>query len=226
MLVGGQHRQADQREPAVQGQPRQPVQVLRIAHPQHHQQHDVQRRRLVERLVEAEQHREQPAEHALGRRPLETEAQRPQQEAAHRQQLRGEQTPRMRVQFDTRAADEERDHVEQVDRPVRDDGPRPERDLGFPGERQRRHGGATRGQRVGQAVAEEEERPQQRQPGQRPPPRPRGRGAHGAIRCASDTVKMPHSSMRCSSLRKPAARTSSSISCWVRRRITQAAPPR
>ena len=50
------------------------AQLARVQRPQDHRERDVQRRQLVERLVEAQQHVEQRAEHAVRGGPLEREA--------------------------------------------------------------------------------------------------------------------------------------------------------
>ncbi|KAG1244508.1 hypothetical protein G6F65_021764 [Rhizopus arrhizus] len=118
VLERGQYRNADQQRPPMQHPAPGAVQVLRELHPQHDQQHDVQRRRLVERLVEAQQHIEQPAEHTADLRPFEAETQRPQQETRHRDNLRAEQPQRVPVQFQPLPAQEERDRIEQIDRPA------------------------------------------------------------------------------------------------------------
>ena len=65
----------------------------------------------------------------------------------------------MAIDFQTGAAEQEREAVEQVDRPIRDDGPGQERDVSFPGEDDRMIDGLRSGQLVRVAVAEEKERP-------------------------------------------------------------------
>ena len=88
---------------------------------------------------------------------------------------------------------------------------------------------ALRRRPVREAVGREEERAEESEPRERAAPWPWRSFARAAssraIRRASDTVKMPHSSMRWSILRKPARATSWSSSACVRRRITHA-PPR
>ena len=59
----------------------------------------MQGRRLVEGFVEAHQHIEQGAEQAVQFRPLEGEAQRPEQERGDAQQLHAKQTQAMPVHF-------------------------------------------------------------------------------------------------------------------------------
>ena len=85
----------------------------------------------------------------------------------------------------------------------------------FPGEDDRADMRPLCREPVRQAVGQEEERPEQAEPGDGAAPRPRLRSAavngiahHSAqaappTRSASDTVKMPHSSMRCSTFSEP-----------------------
>ena len=119
----------------------------------------------------------------------------------------------MRVELRLAGADEQRQRIEDVDRPVRHDRPGDERDRVLPGEDdRRRHRRAAAASQFAEAVGREEERVRGRRARRRrgataAPPVRRGqrhrrRSAHAAppIRSASDTVKMPHSSMRCSEL--------------------------
>src|SRR5262245_10232380 len=92
----------------------------------------------------------------------------------------------------------------------------------LPLEDHRAHVGPHARHPVGEAVAQEKEGSEEDQPSKRAPPRAHGRGAHA--RAASDTVKMPQSSVHCSTLLNPARDTSWSISSWVRRRMTQGLP--
>ena len=113
--------------------------VLPVAQPQHQQQADVQRRRLVERFVEAHQQIEHPPEHAIQRRALKAEAQRKQQEAQAGQQGDRQQALGVGIEFGAAGAQKERDAVEQVYAPVRHDGPGPQRDGALPGHRHIAH---------------------------------------------------------------------------------------
>ena len=195
--------------------------------PDDHQQRDVQRRRLVVRLVEAHQHIEQPAEQPSHFWPFEGEPQRPEQEATDADHLCREQRQGMPVHLLARAWQQEGQPVQQVNRPVGDDRPGPQRHAVLPAEHQAADITAAGGVGVHQPIAEEEERPQQQQPEHATPNQPGlTRWVHSRTRCARLTLKMPHSSMRWASLRKPAASTSWSISAWLRRRITHASPPR
>ncbi|VWD63440.1 hypothetical protein BLA39750_07724 [Burkholderia lata] len=244
MLVGRQHRHADRREPQVQHDAcERAAQVLRIDGPQHDEQPDMQRRRLVERLVETHQQREQRTGHAARVGPLEPEAQRQRDEARDRDQLHGQQPLHVIEQVGAACPEEERQRVQQVDRPVRHDRPRHERNRVLPAEREGRHRRAARGEPVRETVGREEHDAHHREPAdaqrERRVARAGGRGRLGetaraaverthdaSTRCARLTVKMPISSIRWSSLRKPARATSSSISACERRRITQVASPR
>src|SRR5260370_16914349 len=81
---------------------------------------------------------------------------------------------------------------------------------------------ALAGDAVGKIVSQKKERYQESKPRQRPKPRPTL--AHSTL-SASVTVKRPSESMRCSSLRNPAPRTSSSSSSCVRPPIPPPPPP-
>ncbi|MNG00738.1 hypothetical protein D3C84_836830 [compost metagenome] len=70
-----------------------------IASPQDHQQRNVQRWRLIERLVEARQDIEQPAEYAVQFRAGEGETQRPDQETTDCDELRGQQAQGVALEF-------------------------------------------------------------------------------------------------------------------------------
>ena len=189
------------------------AQELPVPVPQDHGQRDVQRRRLVERLVEAAQRVEQEGRRPLDRRLPEAEMQRPCDEAGAGHERGRDQPQRMSVERVPAAGQEQRQRVEDVDRPVQKDRPRPERHVPLPVEGHRRHVRPRGRPPVGEAVGCVEQRPQKHQPcgGALPGPLCQP-GAHRSVRTASDTVKMPHSSIRWSILRKPAASTSWSIS--------------
>ncbi|MNE72738.1 hypothetical protein D3C80_1687050 [compost metagenome] len=70
-----------------------------IAGPEDHQQGDVQRWRLVERLVKAGEDVEHPAKYAIQFRSDKGEAQRPDQETTDGNHLRGQQAQGMAFQF-------------------------------------------------------------------------------------------------------------------------------
>ena len=190
--------------------------MFRVEPPENDEERDVQRRRLVERLVEAGQRGEQNAGKAVGLRLLKRELERKQNEADDRHDLRGEQAPAMGIELGPGCADEERQTVEGVDRPIRNDGPVEKRDVVFPREHDGGNIVALRRDGIRRSVGQIEERREKDEPADRAPPRTRlGRrdgkrlgSAHEAIRSATDTVKMPHSSMRCSIFLNPAAATS------------------
>ena len=152
--------------------------------PDQHQQGDVQRWRLVVGLIETRERIEHRAEHTIGRRTFEGEAQGEQREARDCKALRGQQAQRVTIDFARRAAAQEGEAVQGVDGPIRDDGPGPKRNLPFPREIDGGLHTARRRQMIGPAIAQEEERPEQQQPRDRAPPgQGRGeffRGAGGA----------------------------------------------
>ena len=234
MLPGRQHRNAnqtgnriDQRVPGARHR-------VPVGGEENDEQGDVQRGRLVERLIEAVERREHPAEDAVHLAAHEAAAQGKGEKAGDRQDLREQQTGGVRVEPATRRAEEERNAVKEVDQPVGNDRPREKRDLLLPGEGDHGNLAAARAEPGGQAVAGEEERRQNEQPDKRARPGVgAGRFARQALpafpshrRRASETVKIPQSSIHCSTLAKPAVRTSSSSSAWLRRRITHGCPPR
>ena len=89
MLIGGQDRSADQQHPGVQRDaPCGAFQVREQPRPDDDEQDDVQRRCLVEWLVEAGERVVEQAEEAVGGRPLEREAQRHRDEEWNRDRLR------------------------------------------------------------------------------------------------------------------------------------------
>ena len=199
--------------------------MARELRPDHHQQADVQRGRLVEGLVEGAQRSEQGRKHADDVGLSAAKAQREQHEARHRDQLHGEQAQGKTIDRTRAATKQEGEPIEQVDRPVGHDCPWHEGDRPLPVVTDRGHLLKPRCPLVGGAIAEEEEGPQEQQPGDAAPPLDCARidhalvGAHGKCFAhagnlrATDTVKMPHSSMRCSIFSKPAEATSWSISC-------------
>ncbi|MNV80568.1 hypothetical protein D3C71_1741810 [compost metagenome] len=117
--------------------------------------------RLVERLVEAGEHLEQPAKHPVQFRSRKGEAQRPDQEATDRDQLRGQQAQGMTFQFFAAARQQQGKAVQQVDGPVRDNGPGPERHMAFPAEHQAADIVALIGDPGGEAISAEKQRRQQ-----------------------------------------------------------------
>src|SRR5438067_9885377 len=77
----------------------------------------------------------------------------------------------MAIELAPRRADEDRDHVEEIDRPVRNDRPRNERDAVLPREDDRADAIAPAGQPIRESVAREEERAEEREPHDRAAPR-------------------------------------------------------
>jgi hypothetical protein len=72
-------------------------QMLRVEPPENDEERDVQRGRLVERLIEAGQRGKQNAGKAVSLRLLKREPERKQDEAGDRHDLRGEQAPAMSI---------------------------------------------------------------------------------------------------------------------------------
>ncbi|MNY20433.1 hypothetical protein D3C86_1539110 [compost metagenome] len=89
VLVSGQYRDPDQGEPAMHHCAPDALQVPLIAGPEDHQQGDVQRWRLIERLVKAGEDVKQPSKHAIQFGSGESETQRPDQKATDGNHLRG-----------------------------------------------------------------------------------------------------------------------------------------
>ncbi len=213
MLVGRQHGDSDQDSPGID----QPTPVARGMRgetvPDDDQQCDMQRGRLVIRLIEAGQGIEPQAEEPIDRRFVKTVLQREQYETGHSYQLCRQQSQCMPIHLTACAAQQKRQAVQQVDRPVGHDGPGPKWNLVLPAEHDAGRDLAIRSQLVGPSIADEEQRAEQREPGEAAPPLNdislfAVHWVHAATRRARPTVKMPHSSMRCSIFSKPASRTS------------------
>ena len=126
--------------------------------PDDDEQRDMQRRRLVERLVKAAEHGKQHSGQAIGLRPDEGHGQWEQDEAGNRDDLSGQVAAGEAVDSAGGRVDGKRQAVEQVDRPVGDDGPGEERHMSFPGKDDAADVRALRGERVCIAVGEVEER--------------------------------------------------------------------
>ena len=244
VLPGRERRDAHEHEPRRERPPHPPPRQERDEHaPQQRPQRDVQRRAQVVRPVEGVQRAEQGGvdvrREPVGDdgRPRAGVGQGDEQEAQPGEADRQRDPSAVARQVRPVAAGEERRDEQQVERPVRHDRPRQERDEPLDAHLQRRHGRAERGQPVGQVVDREEPRPP-------PPPPTRGRAGRrrgkgrgwwerasawrrqSYTRRAAETVKMPQRSIRCVTFSKPAAATRRSISPWGRRRITHAAPSR
>ncbi|MNF91195.1 hypothetical protein D3C84_737880 [compost metagenome] len=132
-----------------------------IAGPEDHQQGDVQRWCLVERLVKAGEDVEHPAKYAIQFRSDKGEAQRPDQETTDGNHLRGQQAQGMAFQFLAAAGQQQGQAVQQVDGPVRDNGPGPEWHVVFPTEHQAADIVALVGDPSGETIGGEEQRRQQ-----------------------------------------------------------------
>ena len=133
VLPGGQHGNSDEQRPTMHQQaPGAGQRQLLELEPDQDEQGDVQRRRLVVRLVEGTQGGEHGARQAVGRWAGEGEAQREGEKAGDGDHLRGEQALAVPVDGAGVAAAEEGQPVEEVDRPVGDDGPGAGRATAFP----------------------------------------------------------------------------------------------
>ncbi len=121
------------------------------------EQRDVQRRRLVVRLVETRQEIEEPAEDPVDLAPLQRATQREEQEAADGDQLRRQEAAGMRIELPARPAERQRQTVEQVDQPVGNDRPWQQRNPLFPVEPDEADVAALAADPGGEAVAGEEE---------------------------------------------------------------------
>ena len=134
VLVRREHRADDQQRPGVQHRARP---ARRELAPIQIPQDDDQRARAVEGAwlngwSKPRSAGEQPARRAIGRRLAEAVAQRKGDEAGHGDALRRQQPRGMAVQLAAVARDEQRQAIENVQAPVREDRPGPERDLPFP----------------------------------------------------------------------------------------------
>jgi hypothetical protein len=141
VLIGRQHRDADEREPHKEWPACDPRHVFFVQAPENHQQRDVQGRGLVERPVEARQGCEQQTWESVGRGPRERELQRKQQKTGDCHDLRRDHAPDVEIEFVFCAADEDRQRVENVDRAVRNDRPCKEWNVPLPSDDDRVHVG-------------------------------------------------------------------------------------
>ena len=213
MLPRRQHRYADQREPGVEQHASDPAELRANSAQRMTSSATCSDGAWLKGLSKTREHAEQPAERSVGLGAIEGESERKEQEERHRDELRGQQAPGVRVELAAVGAGEQRQSVEEIDRPVRNDRPRHERDRALPVEddradlRDARRSPRSRNRRSRRRTA-----PETRARRKRGPTAVRADGAaatacvHDARRSASDTVKMPSSLMRCRSLRKPAAR--------------------
>jgi len=119
---------------------------------------DVERRKQVVRLVHRAKPIEERAEPATGVRPGESETQRKEQKTDTRDDCRRGDPFRERRQLILVAAEKRRRNEEEIDRHVRGDHERNERDEAFPFEEKCGNVGALRGEPIGPSVNEKEER--------------------------------------------------------------------
>src|SRR5258708_1492029 len=178
----------------------------------------MQRGRLIERPIEVQQRTTNIALPSADARPFEVTTHRKSQEARNRKCLDRDQALAVQIQFLAGPADSQRQRIQQVRRPVRKDGPTHERNVSLP---RKHHYGDVRSparRGIGEIVSQKEKRSKEGEPQQRSQPGPLVyfSGSH-PTRSARPTVKSPSGSIRCSSFRNPAVRTSSSSSSCVRR---------
>src|SRR5712671_763955 len=178
-------------------------------------------RKLVVGGIEAAERAEKCAERSGDVRPREAHAQREEKEAEGSSQDGGEDPPGKPVELLPVPAKKEGPDEEEIERPIGKDHERDKGDLQLPACDDRGDVRPPGGEGVAGAVESDEEERAGRRADERGPP---GSGAHGARFLATATEKMPHSSMACSVFSKPASRTRSSISAWVRRRMIQGRP--
>ena len=157
VLVGSEHRGADEQAPdkPQRAQPRRQFRPVEAAN--NKGEDDVQRGHFVVSLIESGKRAEKRGEEAVANVFRPADLQREKQKTADGDSLRGEQLRNVAVLFVRTRAEEETEAVEEVERPVRDDGPRQEGDVVFPSLSDFRNVGAARGVMVGEAVAEVED---------------------------------------------------------------------
>jgi hypothetical protein len=163
VLIGRQHRDANEHQPPKEWPACDPRHAFLVQAPENHKQRDVQGRRLIEGLVEARQGGEQQMWESVGRGPRERELQRKQQKTYDRHDLRGDHAPDVDVELVFRATHEDRQHIENVDRTVRNDRPCQEWNVPFPADDDRMHVGPSRRDGVRKCVSETEKQRQKRE---------------------------------------------------------------
>ena len=164
MLERRQNGRSDQHAPDVPRRRRNAAQPLPQMTPDDDGERDMQRRRLIERLVEAAKHIEHEARQAARLRPRETGGEREGEEATHGDGLRGEIARGQAVDARFAGVEEQRQRVEGVDRPVGNDRPGEERHRPFPIVDNAADMVALRSRPIGEAVGQVEHRRQEGEP--------------------------------------------------------------
>ena len=124
MLVGGEHRGADEQAPGKPQRAQARRQFRPVEAANNKGEDDVQRGHFVVSLIESGKRAEKRGEKAVANVFRPADLQREKQETANGDGLRGEQLRNVAVLFARTRAKEEAEAVEEVERPVRDDGPR------------------------------------------------------------------------------------------------------
>ena len=126
MLVGSEHRGADEQAPGKPQwtHPRRQFRPVEAAN--NEGEDDVQRGHFVVSLIESGKRAEKRGKEAIADVFRPADLQRKKQKTADSDGLCGEQLCNVAVLFARARAEEETEAVEEVERPVRDDGPRQE----------------------------------------------------------------------------------------------------
>ena len=168
---------------------------------------------------------EDGAQPTLRVRPGKGEAQWKKQKTKRRDQNSGHNSAREDLQFAIGAEEKRRRDKEEIDRHVRQDHQRHERNGVLPRKVECSNVTTPRRDPITAAVDDEKEDRQTGASGERFDSR-NGHFVQAAARRAIETVNMPQRSTSMDIFWNPATRTSSSISAVVRRRMTQGCPSR
>ena len=158
MLISQHGGEPDQDEPNVRGVAQNAASVARVKIGEERAQGDVKRRQQIVRLIHSAKPIEERAEPAGRMRAFECETQREQQKANATNQDRGGDPFRECRQFAIVSAEKRRRDEEKIDRHVRRDHQRHERNGALPFEEERRHIAALRGEPVGPSVDDKKKR--------------------------------------------------------------------
>src|SRR5579875_3149409 len=135
-----------------------------IAGPQDRREAYMQGWSLVEGAIETEESSKQITRPTGSRWRLETAAQWERKEARNGENLHREQAFPMDIEFLARPADEERQRIENVGAPIREDGPGKEWSVLFPRKHQAGNMRAMACNIIGESVREKEKRAQKPEP--------------------------------------------------------------
>src|SRR5207249_1815103 len=132
VLVSEHRREADKKEPKHRREQENAAKISRVEIDQEQQQRGVQRREEIERRIHSAKPIKDCAEPSAGMRARESKAQRKKQKANARDEDCGYDPPRKDSQFLIRSTQERRRDEEEVDRHVRENHERNERDGALP----------------------------------------------------------------------------------------------